>query len=60
MKKESRIALFCLVVIALILAGFMVEAYWNCRLVKLASKRECMPGSGPAAGPGISTVPTLR
>jgi hypothetical protein len=60
MKTENRFALFCLVVIAFLLAGFMVETYWNCRLIKLASQRKCMPGSGPVAGPGISTNPTLR
>jgi hypothetical protein len=60
MKKENRFALFCFVVIAFLLAGFMVETYWNCRLIKLTSQRECMPGSGPGAGLGISTNPTLR
>jgi hypothetical protein len=60
MKNENRFALFCLVAIAVVIAGFMVETYWNCRLIKLASERECMPGSGPAAGLGISTNPTLR
>jgi hypothetical protein len=38
MKKENRFALFCFVVIAFLLAGFMVETYWNCRLIKLASR----------------------
>jgi len=43
MKKENRFALFCLGVIAFLLAGFMVETYWDCRLVRLASGPECMP-----------------
>jgi hypothetical protein len=60
MKKESRLALFCLAVIVFLLAGFMVEAYWDCRLIKLASRPECMPGSGPAVRLGISTSPSLR
>ena len=60
MKKENRFALFCFVVIAFLLAGYMVETYWNCRLIKLASGRECMPGSGPSVGTGISFGPFRR
>jgi hypothetical protein len=67
MKKETRFALFCMVVIAFLLAGFMVEAYWNCRLkgsssrlVKGPSVGECLlPGTAVVGGLG-GTSPTLR
>ncbi len=57
---DNRIAAFCLVVIALLIAGIMVETYWDCRLLQRGSITECMPPRGHAATPRLSVTPKLR
>ena len=44
--REDRFAILCLAVIALLITGVMVETYWDCRLLKGGSMRECLPPIG--------------
>jgi hypothetical protein len=45
---NSRLAALILILLALVIAGIMVETYWDCRLLKGASLKACMPGQpGP-------------
>jgi hypothetical protein len=55
--SNSRIAAILLAVLALVLAGLMVEFYWDCRLLKHGTMQECLPSG---AGSGITSRPTLR
>jgi hypothetical protein len=57
---DNRLALVCLVVIAVLIAGIMVETYWDCRLLQRGSITECMPPRGQAATPRLGVSPTLR
>jgi hypothetical protein len=36
MKADQRVAAFSLVVLAVLIAGIMVEKYWDCRLKGLS------------------------
>ena len=40
---NSRLAILILIVMAIAIAGIMVETYWDCRLLKGGSLKECMP-----------------
>jgi hypothetical protein len=60
MKTDNRFALILLAVLAFVIAGFMVETYWDCRLQRGLSMRECIPPLGGAGTVGITTGPTLR
>jgi hypothetical protein len=42
--NNSRMAALFLAVLALLIAGLMVEAYWDCRLLNNGSMKDCMPG----------------
>lgn len=58
--SHQRLAAILLAIIALAMAGIMVETYWDCRLRGRHSMNECLPGIGGSPGSGISTSPTLR
>ena len=60
MKTENRVALLLLVGLAIVIAGIMVETYWNCRLHHRLSMRECIPPIGGVGTAGITTGPPLR
>jgi hypothetical protein len=45
---NSRIAIAILILLALAIAGIMVETYWDCRLLKGGSFKACVP---PHPGP---------
>jgi hypothetical protein len=60
MKTENRFALLLLAVLAIVIAGIMIETYWDCRLHRLLSMRECIPPIGGANPTGITTSPALR
>jgi hypothetical protein len=57
---NSRVAVLLLAVLALAIAGLMVETYWDCRLLKGGTLKKCMPGSGPRLPTVGTTNPTLR
>jgi FtsZ-interacting cell division protein ZipA len=40
---NNRLAILILIVIAIAVAGIMVETYWDCRLLKGGSFKECVP-----------------
>jgi FtsZ-interacting cell division protein ZipA len=40
---NSRLAILILIVMAIAMAGIMVETYWDCRLLKGGSFKECVP-----------------
>jgi hypothetical protein len=42
MKADQRVAVFCLVVLAVLIAGIMVEKFWDCRLTKGLSESACL------------------
>ena len=50
MKTDNRFALLLLAVLAIVIAGIMVETYWDCRLHRGLSMRECIPPIGDATG----------
>ena len=54
--SNSRLAVLVLSVIALLVAGLMVEAYWDCRLLKHHSMNECLPRGGHK-NPGLDIRP---
>ena len=60
MKTENRFALLLLVGLAIVIAGIMVETYWDCRLHRRLSMRECIPPIGGGNLTGITTGPILR
>jgi hypothetical protein len=60
MKTDNRIALLLLAVLAIVIAGIMVETYWDCRLHRGLSMRECIPPLGGAGTVGITTGPAIR
>ena len=60
MKTDSRFALLLLAVLAIVIAGIMVETYWDCRLRRGLSMRECIPPIDGAGTVGITTGPALR
>jgi hypothetical protein len=47
MKNEARIAVILLAALALVIAGVMVETYWECR-AKVGSYNQCVPPIGGA------------
>lgn len=57
MKTDNRFALLLLAVLAIVIAGVMVETYWDCRLHRRLSMRECIPPIGSAGTVGITTGP---
>jgi hypothetical protein len=60
MKADNRFALLLLAVLAIVIAGITVETYWDCRLHRGLSMRECIPPIGSANPTGITTSPALR
>lgn len=52
MRMENIVAAVVLAAIAVRAAGYMVETYWDCRLVQNKSERDCMPPTGGTV-PGI-------
>jgi hypothetical protein len=50
--RNSRLAVLLLAVLALVIAGLMVETYWDCRLLKGGSLKECAPGRPGPTGLG--------
>jgi hypothetical protein len=44
MKAENRFAIFCLVVLAVLTAGVMLEKFWDCRLKQHLSATLCVTG----------------
>ena len=59
MKTDNRFALLLLAVLAIVIA-VMVETYWDCRLHRGLSMRECIPPIGSAGTVGITTGPALQ
>jgi hypothetical protein len=53
MRHESIIAAVVLAAIALLVAGYMVETYWDCRLMQHKSYRDCVPPTGRGGIGGI-------
>jgi hypothetical protein len=51
MKADQRLAVFCLVVLAILIAGIMVEKFWDCRLTKGLSESDCLFTSAPYTAP---------
>ena len=51
MQDDSRLAVFCLVLFALLVAGIMVEKFWDCRLTKRQSQSACLFTSAPYSVP---------
>jgi len=51
MKADSRLAVFCLVCFAILIAGIMVEKYWDCRLRTKLSQNECLFTPAPYTVP---------
>jgi hypothetical protein len=43
MKADNRLAVFCLVALALLVLGLTIENYWNCRIIELRSMKHCEP-----------------
>jgi hypothetical protein len=48
--NDRRVAILCLAVLAFLIAGLMVETYWDCRLLKGGTMQSCLPpiGARPA------------
>lgn len=42
MKSDQRFALICLVFIAIVVAGVMVEKFWDCRVTHKMTQSECL------------------
>ena len=51
MEKDSRLAVVCLIVLAIVLAGIMVEKFWDCRLTKGLSQADCLFTAAPYSVP---------
>jgi hypothetical protein len=51
MKADSRLAVFCLVCFAILIAGIMVEKFWDCRLTKGLTESECLFTPAPYTVP---------
>jgi hypothetical protein len=49
--KQNTVALLLLALIGILIAGLMVETYWDCRLTKKMSMRECLPPIGSVSAP---------
>jgi hypothetical protein len=43
MKADNSLTVFCLVALALLVFGLTVENYWDCRLLKHRSMKQCEP-----------------
>ena len=41
MTSDNRLAVFCLIVIAIVCAGLKLEKYWDCRLKKGGWRGDC-------------------
>jgi hypothetical protein len=50
MKADNRLAVFCLVVLSIIIAGIMVEKFWDCRL-KGGAEEACLFTPAPYTPP---------
>ena len=53
MRIETIIAAAVLTAVALLVAAYMVETYWDCRLVQHKSDKECLPPTGRGGIRGI-------
>jgi hypothetical protein len=51
MKSDNRLAVFCLIVLAILIAGIMVEKFWDCRLHKGLSEWACLFTPAPYSVP---------
>ena len=51
MKADNSLAVFCLIVLALLIAGIMVEKFWDCRLNKGGSEWACLFVPAPYTAP---------
>ncbi|SFM17176.1 hypothetical protein SAMN03159423_5771 [Bradyrhizobium sp. NFR13] len=51
MKADSLLAVFCLVCFAILIAGIMVEKYWDCRVRTKLSQNECLFTPAPYTVP---------
>lgn len=51
MKADGRLAVFCLVCFAILIAGIMVEKYGDCRLTTKLSQNECLFTPAPYTVP---------
>ena len=51
MKADNRLAVFCLIVLAIVIAGIMVEQFWDCRLNKRLSEWACLFTPAPYTVP---------
>jgi len=59
--SNSRLsAVVLLSLLAPIIAGIMIETYWDCRLKARHAMRECLPPRGWRDRPRHLTNPTLR
>jgi hypothetical protein len=52
-KADNRLAVFCLIAFALLVFGLIVENYWNCRLLRHQTMKQCEPLIGGKWGPGL-------
>jgi hypothetical protein len=50
MKADNRLAVFCLVVLSIIIAAIMVEKFWDCRL-KGGAEEACLFTPAPYTPP---------
>lgn len=55
MESENRLAIFCLVLLTILIAGILVETFWDCRL-KGRSEGECLQGSPVSVPSGGSPI----
>ena len=51
MKADNRLAVFCLIVLAILIAGIMVEKFWDCRLNMGRSEWACLFAPVPYTPP---------
>ena len=51
MKADNRLAIFCLIVLAIVIAGIMVEKFWDCRLHKGLPQSVCLFTPAPYSVP---------
>jgi hypothetical protein len=59
MKADNRLAVFCLVALALLVFGLTIENYWNCRLLGHYTMKQCEPRFVGKQGPGYLPVQIL-
>jgi hypothetical protein len=51
MRADKRLAVFCLIVIAIVCAGMKLETYWNCSLKKGGWGGDCWSIPSPFTPP---------